>query len=454
MPTARKGGHSSALRTRVPSHSGTGRRPAWLGEARLPTYPIRASHHDFRRSRQPCRRQPTTVVAPRQRIDHVALTSTIAKAPAAAATDLDAIAAKVQDGMRLDRAEGLALLRCEELAFLGDLATLVRERLRPERTVSYIIDRNINPTNVCVARCSFCAFDRLPGDPEGYVLSHEQVFAKVDELLAVPGVDAALIERGGVQVLLQGGHHPKLGIEWYEALFRALRARYPKLHIHGLSPSEIVHVGKLSHLSIDAVVGRLQRAGLDSIPGGGGEILVDRVRREIAPGKAMTAEWLEVMRVAHRHGMMTTATMMYGHVERPEERIDHLLELRALQDESLRAGRGSFTAFICWPFQPGGSELDCVKSGANEFLRMNAVARLLLDNFPHQQTSFVTQGDKLGQLALFFGCDDFGGTMLEENVVSAAGTQCLITIEQIEHCIRAAGYEPVRRNQRYELLRR
>lgn len=372
----------------------------------------------------------------------------------AAPRDLDAIAAKVVAAERLDRDDGLALLQCEDLALLGELATVVRDRKRPERTVSYIVDRNINPTNVCVARCSFCAFDRLPGDPEGYVLSHEQIFAKVDELLAVEGVDAALIARGGVQVLLQGGHHPKLGIEWYEELFRALRTRFPKLHLHGLSPSEIVHVAKLSHLTIDAVVRRLQQAGLDSIPGGGGEILVDRVRREIAPGKAMTAEWLEVMRVAHRHGMMTTATMMYGHVERPEERVDHLLALRALQDESLAAGKGSFTAFICWPFQPGGSELDCPKSGANEFLRTNALSRLLLDNFPHQQTSFVTQGDKLGQLALFFGCDDFGGTMLEENVVSAAGTQCLITIQQIEHCIRAAGFTPVRRNQRYEFLDR
>jgi len=364
--------------------------------------------------------------------------------------DLDPICDKIAAGTRLDAADGAALLRSDDLPLLGELATVVRDRKNPDRVVTYIVDRNINPTNVCVARCSFCAFDRLPGDPEGYVLTHEQVFAKVDELLAVPGVDERLIARGGVQVLMQGGHHPKLGIEWYEQLFAALRARYPKLHVHGLSPSEILHVSKLSHLSLDEVVARLRAAGLNSIPGGGGEILVDRVRREIAPGKAMTDEWLEVMRVAHRHGMMTTATMMYGHVETQDERVEHLLRLRELQDESLAAGKGSFTAFICWPFQPGGSELDCPKSGANEFLRMNAVARLMLDNFPHQQTSFVTQGDKLGQLALFYGCDDFGGTMLEENVVSAAGTQCLITIGQIEHCIRAAGFEPMRRNMYYE----
>jgi len=382
------------------------------------------------------------------------MTQAVASNPTA---DLDTIAAKVEAGDRLVRAEGLALLRCEDLTLLGELASLVRWRKHPEPTITYIVDRNINPTNVCVARCSFCAFDRLPGDPEGYVLTEEQVFAKVDELLAVPGVDAALIARGGVQVLLQGGHHPRLGIEYYEGLFRALRGRYPRLHIHGLSPSEIVHVSKLSALPVAEVVRRLKVAGLNSIPGGGGEILVDRVRREIAPGKAMTDEWLGVMREAHAQGMQTTATMMYGHVERPEERIDHLLRLRELQEQSLarREGdpaHGFFTAFICWPFQPGGSELDLVKSGANEFLRMNAVARLMLDNFDNQQTSFVTQGDKLGQLALFFGCNDFGGTMLEENVVSAAGTRCLITIGQIEHCIRAAGFTPKRRNMHYEIV--
>ena len=369
----------------------------------------------------------------------------------------ETVAQKVESGIRLDREDGLALLQCDDLPFLSEIATLVRQRKHPEPVVTYIVDRNINPTNVCVARCSFCAFDRLPGDPEGYVLTHEQIFAKVDELLATPGVDDALLSRGGVQLLLQGGHHPKLGIEYYEELFRVLRARYPKIHLHGLSPSEIVHVSKLSHLSVKEVVARLKRAGLNSIPGGGGEILVDRVRREIAPGKAMTDEWLGVMREAHAQGMKTTATMMYGHVETPGERIDHLLRLRELQDESLAAQardpkHGCFTAFICWPFQPGGSELDVPRSGANDFLRMNAVARVMLDNFENQQTSFVTQGDKLGQLALFFGCNDFGGTMLEENVVSAAGTQCLITIRQIEHCIGAAGYTPKRRNMYYEVL--
>jgi cyclic dehypoxanthinyl futalosine synthase len=380
----------------------------------------------------------------------------VARAPA---RDLDAVAAKVEAGERLDAEDGCALLACEELPWLGELATLVRWRKHPEPVVSYIVDRNLNPTNVCVARCSFCAFDRLPGDPEGYVLTHEQVFAKVDELLRLPVVDEALIARGGVQVLLQGGHHPKLGIEFYEEMFRTLRARYPKLHLHGLSPSEIVHVAKLSALSVAQVVARLKAAGLNSIPGGGGEILVDRVRRLIAPGKAMTDEWLGVMREAHAQGMRTTATMMYGHVERAEERIEHLLRLRELQDESLArahsggaVAHGFFTAFICWPFQPGGSELDLPRTGANEFLRMNAVARLMLDNFENQQTSFVTQGDKLGQLALFFGCNDFGGTMLEENVVSAAGTRCLISLDQIEHCIRAAGFVPKRRNMHYEIL--
>ena len=356
---------------------------------------------------------------------------------ASARAELGPIVDKVENSQRLTASEGLALLQNADLPLLGELATLVRFRRNPERRVTYIVDRNVNPTNVCVARCRFCAFDRLPGDPEGYVLSHEQVFEKIDELMAADGV----------QVLLQGGHHPELGIEFYEDLFRALRDRYPLLHIHGLSPSEVVHISKLSRLSLEDVIDRLSEAGLNSIPGGGGEILVDRVRKQIAPGKSMTDPWLEVMRLAHRRGMRTTATMMYGHVETLEERIEHLIRLRDLQDET-----GGFTAFICWPFQPGGSELETRKSGSRDFLRTNAVARILLDNFDHQQTSFVTQGAKLGQLALFYGCDDFGGTMMEENVVSAAGTQCLIPIEQIAHCIRTAGFEPARRNMYYEIL--
>jgi len=350
---------------------------------------------------------------------------------------LEEIEAKVREGARLDAAAGLALLASHDLTFLGELAGVMRFRKNPARRVTYIVDRNINPTNICVARCKFCAFDRLPGDPEGYVLSKEEMFRKVDELL----------ELGGVQVLMQGGHHPDLGIEYYADLFRALRGRYPRLHLHGLSPSEVVHISRLSRLGIREVVARLRDSGLNSIPGGGGEILVDRVRRLIAPGKVMSEAWIDVMRVAHQLGMRTTATMMYGHVESPAERVEHLLKLRALQDET-----GGFTAFICWPFQPGGSELDLPRTGANEFLKMNAVARLLLDNFPHQQTSFITQGRKVAQLALYFGCDDFGGTMLEENVVSAAGTEHLMPIDEIEDSIRGAGFEPVRRNMYYELL--
>ena len=350
---------------------------------------------------------------------------------------LSDVAAKVRACERLDRADGRALLACADLPFLGELATLVRYRKNPEQRITYIVDRNLNPTNICVAHCRFCAFDRLPGDPEGYVLSWEEICAKVDELVAL----------GGVQVLLQGGHHPELGFAYYAQLFRDLRERYPDLHIHGLSPSEIVHIARLSRMSMPEVVAGLQEAGLHSIPGGGGEILVDRVRKLIAPGKVMSQPWLEVMRAAHRLGMRTTATMMYGHVETRDERIEHLLRLRELQDET-----GGFTAFICWPFQPGGSELDLPKTGATEFLRTNAISRLMLDNIQNQQTSFVTQGGKLGQLALFFGCNDFGGTMLEENVVSAAGTHCLITIEQIEHCFRDAGFEPARRNMYYEVL--
>jgi cyclic dehypoxanthinyl futalosine synthase len=358
-------------------------------------------------------------------------------APAVALPELTEISARIVAAERLSRADGLRLIESADLHTLGELASLVRFRKHPERRVSYIVDRNINPTNICVARCRFCAFDRLPGDPEGYVLSLEEICQKIDELLEV----------GGVQVLMQGGHHPELGLPYYVNLFEELRRRYPKLHIHGLSPSEVVHIAKLSRVSVAEAVAALRSAGLNSIPGGGAEILVDRVRQQIAPGKSMTEDWLGVMREAHQQGLRTTATMMYGHVETLAERIDHLLSLRDLQDST-----GGFTAFICWPFQPGGSELDLPRSGAPEFLRMNAVARLMLDNFDNQQTSFVTQGDKLGQLALFYGCNDFGGTMLEENVVSAAGTQCLITIEQVEDCIRKAGFEPVRRNMFYEIL--
>lgn len=358
-------------------------------------------------------------------------------APVSSLPHLSEVTDKVRVGERLQREDALALFACPDLPALGELANAVRFRKHPERRITYIVDRNLNPTNVCVARCRFCAFDRLPGDPEGYVLSFDEIARKMDELERL----------GGVQVLLQGGHHPELGFEYYADLFHKLRERYPKLHIHGLSPSEIVHIARLSRMTVEAVVLGLKEAGLDSIPGGGGEILVDRVRKIIAPGKAMTDDWLGVMRVAHHLGMRTTATMMYGHVESLEDRVEHLLRLRELQDET-----GGFTAFICWPFQPGGSELDLPCSGATDFLRTNAVARLVLDNVDNQQTSFVTQGAKLGQLALFFGCNDFGGTMLEENVVSAAGTQRLITIEQIEHCIRDAGFEPARRNMYYEIL--
>ena len=350
---------------------------------------------------------------------------------------LQEVADKVRTEERLSPADGLTLLLTHEIDLVGELATTVRLRKNPEHRVTYIVDRNINPTNVCIARCQFCAFDRLPGDPEGYVLSHEQIFEKVQELL----------DLGGIQVLLQGGHHPELGIDFYEDLFRALRERFPTLHIHGLSPSEVHHIMRVSRLDLATTIERLRAAGLDSIPGGGGEILADRVRLKIAPGKSLSQEWLGVMREAHHQGLRTTATMMYGHVETLEERIEHLMLLRDLQDET-----GGFTAFICWPFQPGGSELDLPKTGANEFLRTNAVSRVMLDNFDHQQTSFVTQGAKLGQLALLFGCDDFGGTMLEENVVSATGTELLMPIDQIEHCIRTAGFEPARRTMRYEVL--
>jgi cyclic dehypoxanthinyl futalosine synthase len=350
---------------------------------------------------------------------------------------LDLIEAKVDAGARLTRADGEALFEVNDLPRLGQLADRVRARKHPEGHVTYIIDRNINPTNVCVARCTFCAFDRLPGDPEGYVLSHEEIFRKIEELLAV----------GGVQVLMQGGHHPKLGVEYFEDLFRAIKARY-RIHLHAMSPPEFVHIARVSKVTVEEALDRLIAAGLNSIPGGGAEILVDRVRAEIAPHKATTDEWLGVMRAAHVRGLRTTATMMFGHVETRAERIEHLLRLRELQDET-----GGFTAFICWTFQPGGdAELSLRKVGGYEYLRTMAISRLMLDNFDNLQTSFITQGAKIAQLGLFYGANDYGSAMLEENVVRSAGTDCMMTIDDIERSIVEAGFVPMRRNMFYQII--
>jgi cyclic dehypoxanthinyl futalosine synthase len=345
---------------------------------------------------------------------------------------------KVSEGNRVDAAEALALYQHAPLHVLGKLADQIRRRKHPEPTVTYIIDRNVNYTNVCVARCNFCAFYREVGSADGYVLGFDEIFRKIDET----------IEVGGVQLLLQGGHNPDLPLTWYEDLFRAIKERYPAFRLHALSPPEIVHLSRLSRLTPEEVVDRLIAAGLDSIPGGGAEILVDRVRRLLhCYDKATTDEWLGVMRHAHRRGLRTTATMMYGTVETPEERIAHMMRLRDLQDET-----GGFTAFITWSYQPKHTELGGTEATGIEYLRTLALARIVLDNFDNLQASWVTQGGKVGQLSLAFGANDMGSVMIEENVVRAAGAAyCMDEIEIVRN-VEDAGFVPKRRNMHYEVL--
>ena len=353
-------------------------------------------------------------------------------------SSIEETAARVRDGRRVDRDEALDLYLNAPTALLGELADGIRDRKHPERIVSYIIDRNVNYTNVCVARCNFCAFYRPVGSTEGYVLGFEEVFSKIDETIAL----------GGGQLLLQGGHNPDLPIEWYEDLFRAVKARYPEFRLHALSPPEVIHLTRMSRLTVAQVIDRLVTAGLDSIPGGGAEILVDRVRKLLnCYNKATADEWLDVMRHAHRAGLRTTATMMYGHVERVEERLEHMFRLRELQDEM-----GGFTAFITWSYQPEHTELGGFEATGLEYLRTLAIARIVLDNFDNLQASWVTQGGKVGQLSLAFGANDMGSVMIEENVVRAAGASyCMDEIEIVRN-IENAGFTPKRRNMHYEIL--
>ena len=352
--------------------------------------------------------------------------------------DIEQIAAKVRAGGRVDRAEAITLYRESPTALLGQLADGIRARRHPQRVVTYIIDRNVNYTNICVARCNFCAFYRPVGSGEGYVLGFDEIFRKIDETIAL----------GGGQLLLQGGHNPDLPLEWYEDLFRSVKARYPGFKLHALSPPEVIHLTRMSRLSIGEVIERLVAVGLDSIPGGGAEILVDRVRKILnCYNKATADEWLDVMRHAHRAGLRTTATMMYGHVETPEERLEHMFRLRDLQDE----GRG-FTAFITWSYQPEHTELGGFEATGIEYLRTLAIGRIVLDNFDNLQASWVTQGGKVGQLSLAFGANDMGSVMIEENVVRAAGAAyCMDEIEIVRN-VENAGFVAKRRNMHYEIL--
>jgi cyclic dehypoxanthinyl futalosine synthase len=351
---------------------------------------------------------------------------------------IDQIADKVRAGARVTAAEALALYREAPTALLGRLADAVRARKHAGRVVTYIIDRNVNYTNVCVARCNFCAFYREVGSPEGYVLGFDEIFRKIDETIAV----------GGVQLLLQGGHNPDLPLSWYEDLFRAVKERYPSFKLHALSPPEIIHLSRLSQLPVPEVIDRLIAAGLDSIPGGGAEILVDRVRKLLhCHGKATADEWLDVMRRAHRAGLRTTATMMYGTVESDEERLEHLLRLRDLQDET-----GGFTAFITWSYQPDHTELSGSEATGIDYLRTLAISRIVLDNFDNLQASWVTQGGKVGQLSLAFGANDMGSVMIEENVVRAAGASYCMDEVEIVRNIEDAGFVPKRRDMHYGIL--
>lgn len=337
----------------------------------------------------------------------------------------------------ISREEALELLTGADLLTVGRRADALRRRLHPEGRVTFVVDRNVNYTNVCTVGCRFCAFYREAGHAEAYVLGVEEILAKVGELVA----------HGGTQLLMQGGLHPDLRIEWFESLFRTIRERFPTVQIHSLSPAEIWHLARLSGLRMEECLARLNAAGLASLPGGGAEILVDRVRREQSPNKIGWREWAAVMRAAHALGMPTTATMMFGATEEPADIVEHLFRIREVQ-----ADTGGFTAFIPWTYQPGNTELGGESASGIEYLKVLALSRLILDNIPNLQASWVTQGAMLAQVALFFGANDLGGTMLEENVVAAAGCTFRLSVDEIIALARGAGFTPARRTTTYQIL--
>jgi len=343
----------------------------------------------------------------------------------------------VSAGASLIRSEALQLLTGGDLLAIGRRADALRRRMHPHGRVTFVVDRNVNYSNVCTTQCRFCAFYREVGHPEAYLLSYQEILAKGGEL----------VEHGGTQLLMQGGLHPDLKIEWFEELFRQIRRHFPMVQIHSLSPAEVVHLSALSGLPMEEGLARLHAAGLQSLPGGGAEILVDTVRREVSPNKIGWQEWAAVMRAAHALGMPTTATMMFGATEQPVDIVEHLFRIRELQAET-----GGFTAFIPWSYQPGNTELGGETASGVEYLKVLALARLVLDNVPNIQASWVTQGAMLAQVALFFGANDLGGTMLEENVVAAAGCTFRLTIEEIIDIARGAGFTPARRTTTYEVL--
>ncbi|PLY00450.1 MAG: dehypoxanthine futalosine cyclase [Desulfuromonas sp.] len=350
---------------------------------------------------------------------------------------LEEIKERLEAGEAIDREQALWLLTGAELLSLGKLAHAQRLERHPEGRVTYVIDRNVNYTNVCTSKCRFCAFFREAEADDAYLLDYEAIYAKVAEL----------VEHGGTQLLMQGGLHPDLQIEWYEALFRELKQRFPQVQVHSLSPAEVIHIAEVSGLTMRTCLERLQAAGLDSVPGGGAEVLVDKVREEISPNKIGWRRWAEVMETAHELGMRTTATMMFGSRERPEDIVEHLFRVREIQQRT-----GGFTAFIPWTFQPDNTELGGETASGVEYLRVLALSRLVLDNIDNVQASWVTQGAHMAQVALFFGANDLGGTMLEENVVAAAGCSFRLSEEEIRDIVRGAGFEPAKRDTLYRIL--
>lgn len=351
---------------------------------------------------------------------------------------IDAIADKVLSGGRIHPEEALNLIQHPSLVELSLLADARRQQLVPGNEVTYVVGRILNYTNVCWVRCKFCAFYRTPGHAEGYTLDRDAVLDKVRET----------VEQGGTEILFQGGLNPRLKIEWYEEMFSTIMERFPTVVLHALSPAEVIYIAHISKLTMEHCLQRLKSAGLHSLPGAGGEILVDRVRQQIAPYKDTTEEWLECMRVAASLGIRSTASMMYGHVETLADRVEHLERVRSLQDEC-----EPFRAFVTWNFQPEDTQLPIPKKATSwDYLRTLAVSRIYLDNIANVQLSILTQGPKVAQLGLSYGANDFGSTMIEENVVSASGSKFILSAEEFERLIREAGYVPRRRNTRYELL--
>lgn len=351
---------------------------------------------------------------------------------------IETIADKVYAGERLTAEDAVYLFGHPNLLDLAAMADFQRKKRVPGNQITYIVGRILNYTNVCWVRCKFCAFYRVPGHEEGYLLSREEILDKVKDT----------VDKGGVEILFQGGLNPKLKVDWYEETFRAIKQQFPDVILHALSPAEIIYIAHISRLPLETTLERLHAAGLHSIPGAGGEILVDRVRKIIAPYKDTTDEWLECMRAAAKLGIRSTASMMFGHVETIEDRVEHLGRIRGLQDEC-----SPFRAFIAWSFQPEDTKLPIPRKASSfDYLRTVAVARLFLDNIDNLQVSILTQGPKIAQLALGYGANDMGSVMIEENVVSAAGNKFIVDAQEFERLIVGAGYEPKRRNTRYEVL--